>query len=85
MTPRVSDYMTPTPYTISKDQWIGDAADLMRAFEIRTLPVLEGGRLIGSIGERELLRVRDDDIHAIGQPQLETGADLLHRRIVATR
>lgn len=49
--------MSVTPYTIGRDRSIADAHDLMRAHRIRHLPVLEGGRVVGVVSERDLVLV----------------------------
>ncbi|HUF40112.1 MAG TPA: GNAT family N-acetyltransferase [Anaerolineales bacterium] len=46
---KVSTWMTPEPITIAPDQSVLDAYHRMREHEIRRLPVVENGRLIGII------------------------------------
>jgi acetoin utilization protein AcuB len=50
----VESYMTLSPHTIGKDQPLEVAHRLMRAHDIRHLPVLEGGRVIGVVSQRDL-------------------------------
>jgi acetoin utilization protein AcuB len=50
----VKHWMTPTPHTVGKDQPLAVAHRLMKAHELRHLPVLEHGRLVGLISERDL-------------------------------
>jgi acetoin utilization protein AcuB len=52
--PHVSKYMTTTPHTIGVDQTLATAHRLMREHRIRHLPVLQGGRLVGMVTERDL-------------------------------
>jgi acetoin utilization protein AcuB len=52
--PPMSRYMTRQPWTIRKDAKMSQAHELMRAHRIRHLPVLEGGRLIGIVSDRDL-------------------------------
>lgn len=52
--PSVSHYMTAQPFTIERDASLRDAEQLMRAHEIRHLPVLEDGRLVGVVSDRDL-------------------------------
>lgn len=52
--PSVSRYMTAQPFTIERDASLRDAEQLMRAHEIRHLPVLEDGQLVGVVSDRDL-------------------------------
>jgi CBS domain-containing protein len=49
------DAMTPNPLTISADDGILDAAQLMGARKLRHLPVVEGGNLVGIVSIRDVL------------------------------
>ena len=50
---QVQSYVTPNPTTITPDTDVREASELMAREQIRRLPVVEGGRLIGvvSIGD----------------------------------
>jgi acetoin utilization protein AcuB len=50
----VARYMTPSPHTIGKDQPLAVARHLMRHEHIRHLPVLDAGKLVGVVSDREL-------------------------------
>jgi acetoin utilization protein AcuB len=50
----VERWMTPTPQTIGHDINIATAHKMMREHGVRHLPVLDGGRLVGVISERDL-------------------------------
>ncbi|MCO6449268.1 MAG: CBS domain-containing protein [Caldilineales bacterium] len=50
----VRDVMTPDPITIGPNQSIGTALAKMRRGGFRRLPVLEHGRLVGMITDRDL-------------------------------
>ncbi|HEY8428130.1 MAG TPA: CBS domain-containing protein [Sandaracinaceae bacterium] len=52
--PTVRSYMTPSPHTIGKDQTLDRASAVMRAHDIRHLPVLEGGKLLGILSTRDV-------------------------------
>ena len=52
--PTISRYMTSQPWTIRRDAKLSEARGLMRAHAIRHLPVLDGGRLVGILSERDV-------------------------------
>jgi acetoin utilization protein AcuB len=54
MMPPISQYMTRQPWTIRKDATMSQAHRLMREHRIRHLPVLEAGKLVGIVSERDL-------------------------------
>jgi acetoin utilization protein AcuB len=50
----VAAYMTRSPHTVGKDQSLTVAHEIMRAHRIRHLPVLDGGKLVGVVSQRDL-------------------------------
>jgi acetoin utilization protein AcuB len=50
----IAERMTKTPHLIGAEQSMKTAHDLMRAHEIRHLPVLHGGKLVGLLSLRDL-------------------------------
>jgi len=46
--------MSRSPHTIAHDQPLTAAHKLMRAHDIRHLPVLDGGQLVGLLSQRDL-------------------------------
>jgi len=52
--PQIDKYMTPSPYSIGKEQSLAQAHHLMRAHQIRHLPVLSAGKLVGVVSDRDL-------------------------------
>ena len=52
--PMIADVMTPFPHTIELDQSIGSAKNIMYSHSIRHLPVLENGKLVGIISDRDI-------------------------------
>ena len=52
--PPLKKFMTTTPHSIGKDQTLERAHEMMRTHRIRHLPVLEGGKLVGMVTERDL-------------------------------
>ena len=52
--PAVSHVMTKRPQTIERTATLAEAHHTMREFEIRHLPVVESGRLVGVVSQRDL-------------------------------
>lgn len=52
--PRIARYMSTTPHTIGREQTLSTAHKIMREHRVRHLPVLEGGKLVGVISDRDL-------------------------------
>ncbi|MFZ5442803.1 MAG: CBS domain-containing protein [Myxococcota bacterium] len=50
----VRDLMTPSPHTIGVRLSLADAAKMMKKYEIRHLPVLEAGALVGVLSDRDV-------------------------------
>lgn len=52
--PTIQDVMTRSPHTIGHDQTLRAAHRMMQEHDIRHLPVLDGGQLVGVISQRDL-------------------------------
>jgi len=52
--PSIQKYMSTTPHSIGVDQPLSRAHEFMRKHAIRHLPVLEGGKLVGLLTDRDL-------------------------------
>ena len=53
---RVKDVMTDPPHSIAPDTPVNEIARLMSSQGVHTLPVLEGGKLVGIVGKLDLIR-----------------------------
>jgi len=51
---KVADYMTPNPVTISPSNSLRTAMQMMESGGFRRLPVVEGGKLVGIITDRDI-------------------------------
>jgi CBS domain-containing protein len=52
---KVRDAMTPTVETASPSQRLSDAAQTMKAADIGSLPVVDNGRLVGVLTDRDIV------------------------------
>src|SRR3569832_296896 len=53
--PKVREYMTPAPLTTTPTGSLPSAVKTMRSKRVRHLPVLEGGRVVGIVSQRDIL------------------------------
>jgi acetoin utilization protein AcuB len=53
----VQDYMTRAPRSIRPGQTLAEAHRLMRKHHIRHLPVLDRGKLVGIVSQRDLMLI----------------------------
>ena len=64
--------MTKSPHTIGQEQTLATAHQMMREHSVRHLPVLEGGKLVGILSQRDLhlietLRDVDPEVTTVDQ------------------
>lgn len=52
--PSIQKYMTVLPHTIGADQTLAQADKMMAKYRVRHLPVLDGGKLVGILTERDI-------------------------------
>lgn len=50
----ISEVMIPKPVTITPDQTIGRAMEMMARYDFRRLPVVKEGKLVGIITDRDV-------------------------------
>lgn len=53
----IQDYMTRSPHSIGVSLTLSDAANMMKAYKIRHLPVLDGNQLVGIVSDRDIQMV----------------------------
>lgn len=53
---KASQAMTPDPLTVGPEAGIDEIASIMVNKSIHTIPVVEGGKLVGIIGKEDILR-----------------------------
>ena len=59
--PLISQFMTASVHTIGRDQSLARAHQVMNEHRIRHLPVLDGGKLVGLLSQRDLYFVESLD------------------------
>ena len=69
------DVMTPNPVTATAQASIAEVWDLMRELEIRHVPVVDGGALVGMLSDRDLARLD------VAQVLTARGAEALGREL----
>ena len=69
------DLMTPNPMTVAPDATVAEAWDLMRESEIRHVPVVDHGALVGMVSDRDLARFD------IGRVLMAEGAEALRHQL----
>jgi CBS domain-containing protein len=55
MTERVRQAMTPAPATIGADEYVVEAARLMATHDVGSLPVVDDGKLVGIVTDRDVV------------------------------
>ena len=70
--------MTPSPHTIGDDQTLARAAEVMHEFQIRHLPVLSGGKLVGMLTERDLALI--ESMRGV-DPKVERARDAMSTEV----
>ncbi|MGO8760890.1 MAG: CBS domain-containing protein [Desulfobaccales bacterium] len=52
----VGDCMSPNPVTVAPDTPVSQIAALMAKQKVHTIPVLDGGKIVGVVGKMDLVR-----------------------------
>lgn len=78
--PQISKYMTTTPHTAPPGLTLTEAMKLMKEHQIRHLPILDGGQLIGMLTERDIRMIESlKDVN----PALVIAADAMSQEVYA--
>ncbi len=72
---KARDVMTPNPITVTPQATLAEVWDLMREADIRHVPVVRGGILIGMLSDRDLASLD------VGRVLTTEGADALRRAL----
>lgn len=66
--------MTPFPYSVELDDRIEEVEELMRDHAVRHVPVLDAGRVVGIISERDLHRLVNPALPRIDKERIRARA-----------
>jgi len=69
------DLMTPNPMTVTPQATVAEVWDLMRESEVRHVPVVDRGALVGMVSDRDLARFD------IGRLLMAEGAEALRHEL----
>jgi acetoin utilization protein AcuB len=75
---KAHDVMTPNPLTVTQQATLAEVWDLMRKAEIRHVPVVDGGVLVGMVSDRDLAFL---DVARLLRTE---GADALRRELATS-
>lgn len=79
MTERISDIMTPNPRSVESNASVVEAARIMRDEDVGIAPVVEGGRLVGTVTDRDIaIRVVAEGRN----PESTTAGEIASRELV---
>ena len=53
MSKKIKDYMTELPHTVGHDMTVERASMMMTEYKCHHLPVLDGGKLVGLVSDRD--------------------------------
>ena len=68
----VADVMTRNVITLTPEQTLRDAIDLLRRERIRHLPVVEGQQLVGIVTDRDVKRATPSVLTGVGHDEYDT-------------
>jgi CBS domain-containing protein len=77
----VDDVMTRELVTTTPDTPVRDAARIMAQHWIRHLPVVDGGRLVGIVSQRDITGVFAALVREAGVPEIDTDALVREKRL----
>lgn len=83
------ELMTENPVTISPRATVAEAWDLMREMEVRHLPVIEAGAVVGIVSDRDLGNfdvvrlLTEEGAEALGRRLTQPIAEVMNTEVVA--
>lgn len=77
---KISEIMSPAPVTVTEDTPLADIADLMEKRNVKRLPVVRGGKLVGIVTRTNLLQAVADLARDVPDPTADD--DRIRERII---
>lgn len=77
---KISEIISPAPVTVMEDTPLADIADLMEKRNVKRLPVVRGGRLVGIVTRTNLLQAVADLARDVPDPTADD--DRIRERII---
>ena len=71
----IEDVMSRSVVTLKPEQTLRDAIDLLRSKHIRHLPVVEGGKLVGIVSDRDVKRTTPSLVGGIERDEYDEALD----------
>ncbi|WP_305842196.1 CBS domain-containing protein [Photobacterium leiognathi] len=82
----VADMMTPQPRTLSRNDTLLDAKEMMEKLSIRHIPITDhNNELIGLVSQRDILSAQDSNLKSIIENPLSSTLDVLLDRSMNTK
>ncbi|MBF8999153.1 MULTISPECIES: CBS domain-containing protein [Vibrio] len=70
---KVEDMMTRSPHTLSRTHTISDANNMMKALDIRHIPIVDSNhQLQGVVSQRDILAAQESSLHGTPNEQSYT-------------
>ena len=82
---RVAKWMTPKPVTLKPSDSIARAIDVMKERKIRRIPIVDGGKLVGIVSDRDLKDVSPSRATTLDIWELHYVLDKLKLKDVMTK
>lgn len=82
----VADMMTPHPRTLSRNDTLLDAKEMMESLSIRHIPITDhNDQLLGLVSQRDILSAQDSNLKSIIDNPLSSPLDILLDRTMNTK
>ncbi len=87
----VANRMTKNPMTVNSDVKIDEAANLMKTRGFRRLPVVDDGKLVGFISDRDIMRVAPSPATTLSKYEINSllakikVSDIMQKNVIAVQ